>query len=135
MTGPTRRTPPLGVKLEAALQLCSELMQKLGFEPVEAWELDHVPALGLRAVNEAGTDWEPAQHDVRYLVWRPKRQHREKTSGRRGESRLSVSGDGDVSRIAKVKRITGQTGKREKPKRAWPKRKLQSRNTFARRQG
>jgi hypothetical protein len=35
-------------------------------------------------------------------------EHLEKTTGRKGESKLSISGNGDVSRAAKVKRIAAK---------------------------
>ncbi|GGC70437.1 hypothetical protein [Chelatococcus reniformis] len=102
MTGPLsaapkRKRPPLLVQLHAALR-------QLGLEPDEC-ELDHDPALGIRAVNADGTDWDPPQHDERYLVWRPKREHDVKTFGPGGEKRITTAG-GDIHRIAKLRRLT-----------------------------
>lgn len=106
MKAEPRRTPPLSVKLEAALNQLEAAMRKLGMIPVECtvpdWQLDHDPALALRAVDDAGAH-QPHQHDVRFLVWRPRVEHAVKTTGRRGESDLSIR-DGDQGRIAKVKR-------------------------------
>lgn len=106
MNRPKRRAVPMKLQRNAALALCAELMVKLGLEQVDAWQLDHDPALGLRPVNDAGTDYEPAQHDPRFLVWRPIRQHAEKTNGRAlGTSRHARRVEGDKQRIAKAKRL------------------------------
>ncbi len=107
MKAEPRRTPPLSVKLAAALNQLEAAMRKLGMIPVECtvpeWQFDHDPALGLRAVDDQTGAHVPHQHDVRFLVWRPRVEHAVKTTGRRGESDLSIR-DGDQGRIAKVKR-------------------------------
>jgi hypothetical protein len=95
---PKRKTPPLGVLVDA---LCLHFLDvtRAGVE------FDHTPPLAMREVRPDGTDWIPSQHDPRHLTPRLKAQHREKTHGRRGESKLSSTGDGDQSRIAKMKRL------------------------------
>lgn len=107
MKAEPRRTPPLSVKLAVALNQLEAAMRKLGMIPVECtapdWELDHDPALALRLVDESTGSHAPHQHDVRFLVWRPRAEHKLKTSGRRGESDLSLR-DGDQAKIAKLKR-------------------------------
>lgn len=107
MKAEPRRTPPLKVKLAAALNQLEAAMRKLGMIPVECtvpdWQFDHDPALGLRAVDDQTGAHVPHQHDVRFLVWRPRVEHALKTTGRRGESDLSLR-DGDHAKIAKVKR-------------------------------
>lgn len=107
MKAEKRRTPPMQVKLQGALNQLEHAMRKLGQVPVEetieAWEFDHDPPLELRAVDEATGEHRPHQHDVRFLVWRPKKAHRAKTTGRKGESKLSI-GDGDAQKIGKVRR-------------------------------
>lgn len=152
---PKRKNIPMGVKLEAALLL-------LGFKPGEEVEWDHFPALALRPVNEAGTDYDPPQLDPRHL--RPLRPaaHLAKTTGRKGESKFSSSGGGDTSQAAKVKRLreaeaeraqelmrkrllaTTETvegldealgkNKRDKPKTKWPKRSFPQGRGFPKRQ-
>src|SRR4051812_41787710 len=92
---PKRRRVPLKTQLEVALR-------QLGLNPATA-ELDHAPALQLRPI--AAGEWVPHQHDPNHLIWLDKEVHRIKTTGRKGTSKLSITGDGDVSRIAKVKRI------------------------------
>jgi hypothetical protein len=137
---PKRKPVPLRVQLEAAKR---QLAHQMADDLVTCeLQLDHDPALGLRPVNEAGTDYDPPQHDPRYLVWRTKADHLYKTTGRKGESKLSISGDGDVSRIAKAVRIEKKRVipitpdadtlyDRTKPKRPWPQgRKIQSRNNL-----
>jgi hypothetical protein len=98
MSEPQRRKNiPLRAQLHAALY-------QLGFEPHEV-DLDHDPALGLRPWNEETQDTIPTANDPKYLVWRPKAEHKLKTTGRKGESDLSITGNGDVSRIAKADRL------------------------------
>lgn len=92
MTGPKRKKVPDRVALAVALR-------QLGFEPHEV-ELDHDPALGLRKVREDGTDWEPSQHDPKYLVWRPKADHKVKTFGT-----PATTAGSDIHQIAKAKRL------------------------------
>lgn len=107
MKAEKRRTPPMAVKLQSALNQLEDCMRRLGMvqveEKVDAWEFDHDPPLELRAVDEVSGEHRPHQHDVRFLVWRPKKAHRQKTTGRKGESKLSI-GDGDAQKIAKVRR-------------------------------
>jgi hypothetical protein len=98
MSKPQRRKHiPLLAQLHAALY-------QLGFEPKEV-HLDHDPALGLRPWDEATQDTVPPANDPKFLVWRPKEEHKLKTTGRMGESKLSISGNGDQSRIAKTDRL------------------------------
>jgi hypothetical protein len=92
-----RRKVPLKAQLEAALR-------QLGFEPHEV-DLDHDPALGLRPIDPETGQHRPHQHDPKALIWRPKAEHRAKTTGRRGESDLSLTFNGDQSRIAKAGRL------------------------------
>jgi hypothetical protein len=135
-----RRAVPLSIKLEVALL-------QLGLDP-KACHLDHDPALALRPLNEDGTDFDPPQHDPRYLKWLSTTEHSLKTSGRKGESKLSVSG-GDQAKAAKVKRIVRKFGTpqsttspdrsestnfgrpglggRDRPKRKWPSRPFANR--------
>jgi hypothetical protein len=86
---------------------------------------DHDPPLELRPDNAEGTDYDPPQLDPRHIFPMLKADHKAKTTGRRGESKLSISGNGDKSRIDKVRRLRGEL--KPKPKRTWPKRKLESR--------
>ena len=129
---PKRKHIPMAVKLEACLLM-------MGLDPKKV-DWDHHPALGLRPVNDDGTDYDPPQLDPRYIMPRERDEdHKFKTFGRKGESRLSITGDGDVSRIAKAERLEkarrdmlhierGERVKPERPKSQWPKgRKLQSR--------
>ena len=96
MTGDRKRIP-LSVKLKVALAA-------LGLKESDV-EWDHVPALGLRPTDpETGKriqdDNDPA--GIQMLV---KKDHAEKTTGRKGTSKNSRDGNGDAQRIAKVKRL------------------------------
>jgi hypothetical protein len=103
---PSRKFIPIGIRLQACLYM-------LGFDPMnEEIEWDHFPAIGLRAVNEDGTDYEPRQLDPRYIRPMRKADHLVKTSGRKGESKFSSNGGGDTSRVAKAKRLLEETEER-----------------------
>lgn len=118
-----RKAIPLGVKVEACIRA-------LGLDPAKV-DWHHTPPLQLRPLNGAGTDYDPPQLDPRHIVPLARADHQRVTTDRRGESKLSVTGNGDVSRIAKVKRIRGET--KRKAKRTWPKgRPIKSRNTLRR---
>lgn len=87
MKAEPRRTPPVGAQLAAAKRQIADLMKRLGMVPVEVpldsvqLECDHEPALGLRDVDAVTGRHIPHQHDDRYLVFRPKVRHAEKTRG------------------------------------------------------
>lgn len=141
-----RRAVPLKAQRDAALRQLGELMRGLGFEPHEL-DLHHEPPLALRPVCPETGRHQPHQHDSRYLVWMPKAEHRARTTGRKGASKLSITFDGDVSRAAKVKRVAKNQeefrarllaksedqsgeGRPERTGKPWPSRPLKSRNTF-----
>ncbi len=88
---------PLSVKLDACLIL-------LGLAP-RAVQWDHDPALELRQWDDAAGDYVPAANDPHHIVPREPAEHKLKTTGRRGESDLSISFNGDASRIAKTNRL------------------------------
>ncbi len=102
---PKRKSIPDRVKLQAVLRSdgkCPKCGQRLG--TLEATQFDHRPPLALRRVNEAGTDYDPPQLDPEFLEPLHVDCHAERTTGRRGTSKLSAR-DGDQTRIAKVKRL------------------------------
>ena len=125
-----RKSIPLLVKLHAALY-------QLGLEP-HACDLDHEPALGLRAWDEEKRDTVPPANDPRFLIWRPRPGHKTKTFARKGESQLSGS-DGDIQRIRRLRRLSKdqeefqrrllakETGEARPKSRRWPKRKFPKR--------
>ena len=119
---PPRKKVPTKVLLHAALR-------QLGFEPREV-EADHDPALARRRINEDGTDYDPPQHDPKFIVWRPIAEHRAKTFGKPATTLGS-----DIHEIAKTRRLTkkqqvfvsqllAKTEGREPPKSKWPKRRF-----------
>jgi len=138
---PKRKPPSVGTKLAVCLIL-------LGFEPGEDIDWDHFPALALRPVKADGSDWDPPQHDPRYLRPLRRKDHAVKTTGRKGESKYSSNGGGDTSQAAKVKRIEDarrallaaektlpDDSRKARKKSQWPKgRKLESRGFPAKRQ-
>jgi hypothetical protein len=108
-------------------------LMMLGLDPATA-ELDHEPALGLRAVNAALGDYDPPQLDPQYLRWRGKAEHKTKTFGTK-----ATSAGSDIWKIAHGKRLTQteeefirrilakEPGKSARPPSRWPKRKMQRR--------
>jgi hypothetical protein len=121
-----RRRVPLATQLAAAL----DQLGLTGAKP----ELDHEPALGLRKINAARGDYDPPQHDPRYLRWRPKSEHRIKTSGTK-----ATSAGSDVWKIAHGKRLTQteeefvrrmlakEPGRSARPPSRWPRRPMRRR--------
>jgi hypothetical protein len=118
-----RRKVPLRTQLAAALD-------QLGLDPATA-ELDHTPALGLRAINAALGDYDPPQLDPQYLRWRGKAEHRIKTSGTK-----ATSAGSDIWKIAHGKRLSREheefcrrilrkePGRSARPASRWPKRPM-----------
>lgn len=148
MKAEKRRAIPMKVQRDVALDLCRDLMRKLGLVEVDAtieFELDHDPALQLRAIDPATGKHQPDQHDPAFLVWRPRQEHRVKTTGRAGTSKLAMV-DGDQQKIAKnrrreKKRAESESARAElpepppgrmkaKPPSRWPKRQMRSRSSF-----
>ena len=84
---------------QARCPICGEHLGGL-----DGLEFDHETALAL-----GGTD------DLENLRAVHKECHARKTTGRRGTSKLSASGDGDTSRAAKIKRLRGETKGKPKP--------------------
>lgn len=144
LRGEKRRTPPLGVKLEAALRQIVDLWKLLGRVPAEMQfeemklDCDHNPALGRRRIEEKTRKYIPDQHDPKFLefLWRP--DHKTKTSGNGATTRGS-----DIGEISKTKRLVKKRKARERaaaieageeppplartpPKRQWAKRKFPS---------
>lgn len=86
-------------------------------------DLQHEPPLALREVNEAGTDYIPAQHDPNFLYAELKACHREESYHPRSKA-TSIGSDRHA--IDKTRRLRGEL--KPKRKKAWPRgRKLQSR--------
>ena len=140
-----RRAIPLSVKIKVVLRCegkCSACGQRLG--ELEDVEFDHVPALQLRGWDPVQQDTIPGCNDPAAIEAKHADCHAQKTSGRKGESKLSKVG-GDTSEIAKLRRLSrkaeefrskilakddpDETQKitAQKPKRAWPKRKFDNR--------
>ena len=88
---PKRKPIPLKARLEACLLL-------LKIDPKDV-QWDHDPPLGLRSINDAGTDYEPPQHDPQYIQPLSAAAHALKTDG----DHVPLSGD--KSRISKAKRL------------------------------
>lgn len=138
---PRRKAVPLSTQVLVLLRMLGMQGCKINWS--------HEPALGLRAINDAGTDYDPPQLDPNYIVARPKEDHDRITFKNNG------TGRGDLTAIAHVKRtarrktehdtimIAKANGERipARPKRKiasrsdpWPQgRKLQSRNDLRRR--
>jgi hypothetical protein len=122
-----RKTIPWRVKCEAALA-----RQGLTIREVE-WH--HTPPLALREWCPKAQDTIPPANDPNHIVVLLIAEHRLQTTGRRGESRLSISGDGDVSRIRKAERLREKEFRRRvlspgttaEPTGQRPKRKIPSR--------
>lgn len=93
-----RRPIPLLVKLQVALR-------QLGYT-VNEIHWDHTPPLALREWDPVAQDTIPAANDPNHIRILRIEDHKAVTTGRRGESDLSISFNGDVSRIAKARRLS-----------------------------
>ena len=74
------------------------LLRALGLKGVKI-EWSHEPAIGLRAINDAGTDYKPPQLDPDFIYARPKLEHTHITFQNNG------TGRGDLTAIAHTKRV------------------------------
>jgi hypothetical protein len=133
-TSEHRKHIPIGVKLHAALLL-------LGFTEDEIsggliW--DHTPPLGLRFVDPETGQMVPHPNDPRHIQPLRRADNAIKTNGPK-----ACAAGGDIHAIAKAKRLSkghdefrarmlapdkGREAHEPKTKRAWPKRRLQSRS-------
>jgi hypothetical protein len=101
-------------------------------------QLDHDPALGLRDRTPDG-GYIPDEHDPDYLVWREKDEHAIKTRGNG-----ATTAGSDIGNMRHFRDVTAseqdfrdrllrkECGKPPARNSRWPKRKLQSRNSFGR---
>ena len=138
-----RKAIPVSVKLKSVLRSdnkCPTCGERLG--EIEGLEFDHVPALGLRSWNPETNDTEPPANDPGHIIPKHIDCHAQKTTGRKGESKISKVG-GDTSEIAKLRRLSRKeedfrkrmlakaddespVTEAKKHKTAWPKRKFPS---------
>lgn len=118
---PPRKAIPLGVKV---LALEATLCKLLGCEKIE---YDHRPGLEQREVNEAGTDYEPAQLDPKFIEPVPVNVHKERTKGdtkARGKIRRNAKKNAEFN----ARMAEKQAGQRPlKAKSKWPTRKFPKR--------
>lgn len=127
MTVPKRKSIPLSVQVEV-------LKRMLGLHKLKI-DWSHEPALQLRAINDAGTDYAPPQLDPDYIVARRCEDHDHITFKDNG------TGRGDLTAIAHVRRgaederrhkmamaakVFGTPTPQDKPRRKWPSRKFNS---------
>lgn len=101
MKAEKRRQVPLAAQLQVALR---QLREAWGVPADTPLDLDHQPPLALRPLSENGTHI-PHQHAPEALFFLTKEDHKYKTAGRAGESDLSITYNGDASKIAKTRRI------------------------------
>jgi hypothetical protein len=142
-----RKAIPTRVKLDVVIRqsgLCKTCGSKLG--TLDETEFDHVPALQLRLWDTEAEDTLPKANDPEHIEAKHRDCHAQKTSGRKGESKLSAVG-GDTRTIAKVRRLAKahdefrrrvlsaeREPEQEPPKRKyrWPKRPFPKRPKGAR---
>jgi hypothetical protein len=101
-TSEVRKAIPLGVENVVLRRTVLELM---GLPVDTRLDLDHQPALALRMWDPNAGDFIPGQHDPNFIVVLTKAGHRAKTSGRKGEKRVTSYGS-DQHAIAKLDRLT-----------------------------
>lgn len=92
-----RKAIPDKVKLTAALR-------RFGLTTADV-QFDHNPALELRPWNPLTNDTIPPANDPDHIDMLLTAEHKTKTFGAGGEKRISTA-DGDIGKIAKVRRLT-----------------------------
>lgn len=132
-----RKSIPVTVKLDAVIRSsgrCAACGERLG--ELADVDFDHRPPIQLRAWDPEANDTVPACNDPAFIVPLHKDCHKLRTTGRAGESDLSVHG-GDQATIAKVRRLAKghqdfqrrlmSRGEGDRATSARPKRKIPSR--------
>jgi hypothetical protein len=94
------KRPHISLELKLAVAL-----RQLGLDPATA-ELDHIPALALRAVTARDPQgnpvaWDPPANDPGHLFWMSKAAHQLKTTGRRPGAAKTVTTAGSDSNVIK----------------------------------
>lgn len=98
---------PTSVKLDVVIRQegrCKACGEKLG--QLADTQFDHSPALQLRSWDAEEANTIPAANDASAIEAKHKDCHLQKTTGRKGESRLGDARSGDVPTIARVKRLS-----------------------------
>lgn len=118
---PKRKAIPKSVKAtvvrrQGKLCICG-CGETVSSEPRTNTHFDHEPALRLRAVNDAGTDYDPPQHSARHIDARCPASHKIKTNG--AGATTAGADAGKIKKERKREREAAGTTK--------PKRKIQSR--------
>lgn len=99
-TAEIRKTIPIGVKLEACLIALGFSLESIRAGLIR-W--DHTPPLGMRALNDDGTDFVPASNDPHYIQPLMQANHAIKTFGT-----PATTAGSDVHNIAKAKRLANE---------------------------
>lgn len=118
-----RGLQPRGPCASVGAQLNEALYMLFGHggDEIEAFQLDHDPALILRHFNPRSGKYMPRANDPAHLVYRTKADHLQKTTGRKADAEKTVTTKGsDIWLKSKFARLEGRTKKR-------PKVKIQSR--------
>jgi hypothetical protein len=105
-----------------------QLAYMLGLLFVEHPELDHDPALENRQFNPKTGKYKPDANDPRYLIYREKLLHLQKTTGRRPGAERTVTSKGSDNWLAKkFRKLEGkQKPKAQIPSRPFPKRRAKN---------
>jgi hypothetical protein len=101
-------------------EILAYLLRRLGFVSPQ---LDHDPALILRKFNPRTGKYTPDANATRYLVYRERAAHQQKTTGRKpGAERTITTKGSDVGLKAKFARLEGKPKRTVKiPSRPFPK--------------
>lgn len=130
---PKRKAIPPRIKAEVFIRqkgYCAEC-HKFIYDPAE---YDHRPAIILRPVNSAGTDYVPPQNDPSHIEALHADCHQKRTTGRKpGAERTVTTKGSDIGLKSKFNRLEGRLKPRRKspiksrgfakgPKRKWSNR-------------
>lgn len=106
--------------------------------PFKGAELDHDPALELRRFNKRTGKYSPDANNPRFLVYRSKAEHLQKTVGRVPGAACTVTTKGsDVWLAKKYRKLAKPKSSKSMVSRRFPKRQrpIRSRSSFATRAG
>ena len=134
MKRPKRKAIPKKIKIQVWRQqqaICPECKEFIIITPSgDNIQYDHRPAIIMRPVNAAGTDYEPPQNDPNHIEALHKACHLRRTVGRVvGASRTVTTKGSDIWLKSKFNRLEGRLKPRKKAsipqrKNPWPKRKF-----------
>lgn len=130
-----RKAPPIGVKLAASLLRLGFTLDEIQAPGAIEWQ--HDPPLKERRWDDAAGDFDPPQHDPRFMLPMRKADHKAQTFGPGGEKRVHKR-NSDISEPIRLDRLAQKHDafkamlaapkkrKAERERSKWPSRPFQN---------